>query len=408
MRATGEPVESCERNSRYGTLAVVLLLGSLWIHGLGDILRLGLIAPWTVALPASICLLLLDWGGGRPFMSPAGSRLGAGISLAGLTVLGLLSAFGSMDGAYGLAVVIAMASELALFLLLSSLVWTPAELTRLNRLVHSVGVIACALSVLAFLAVMPRLPAIVATPAAWSPRFGYVLDRGSTLRLVGLVGDPNFFALFSALPLMIGIGLRGRWRWLGTALISFAVLLTFSRSFAAALFVVLISYGVAISLRSRTGLRRALLGAAVGAALTVGVLQVEPLRETIEYRIERVGAESRFNIWRMLSFSEETLLRGEGIGAARERLGFYSHNTFIDFAFDTGLFGLLSFLSFVAFVSAAGVSNARGSPELRPWLLGWFVLVLMLNTFSLGFNPLVVSWAGVLCSPVTRQNSDLA
>lgn len=386
---------------------VPLLILALWVQGLVDLVSGH---PFLTSWVASVVLALL-WGTiamlcGRPLAPLRSAGAIAIVGWSGMTFFTALSALVGGANSYAVAVVCAQTGNLLLLALIGSSRFTRKDLLTLNRRILRIGAASCLLALVAFIPQLLDVKQIVADPQNWNPGLWYVLDRGVALRLTGLVGDPNFFALYATLPLALAIfELRSRWRILIGGLVLLVCLLTLSRSFAAAGAVTGLLW-----LARHAWMRRFPIKLAIGIMAlvvgSVGLLAVfQSWRSFALERWQLASDESRFNVWSRLRWTDDGWIFGRGVGASREQLGRYAHNTFIDMSYDVGFAGLSCWLLFLLAVSVVAWIHLRSDDGLGPWAIAWFVGMVMLTTFSLGFNPYLVVVGGVLVAAHARLSS---
>lgn len=127
-------------------------------------------------------------------------------------------------------------------------------------------------------------------------------------------------------------------------------------------------------------------------------------------RIELATQTPRFAMWsHLISGMKENWnpLFGAGLRGAQETLGgLYSHNSYFDVLYETGLPGFALWLSTLGYVTVIALGRIR-NVQLLPWIQTWLVLLVMFGAFSLVYNPFPWLIAGVLCaSPLKCEGCD--
>ncbi|MBX3173001.1 MAG: hypothetical protein KF709_01185 [Gemmatimonadaceae bacterium] len=221
-------------------------------------------------------------------------------------------------------------------------------------------------------------------------------------RALGLAHDPNFFSLWLAPGLLIGMSGRvasGFSRIAGLAVISTMILLALSRTVLVAVPVALavsvLSYAVFSNEPVRLR-RRALARLGMSALLLVSVLAgiaaaSSTLRTLVQSRFES-GAQTRVGRLQVIAdhVSPTDLVIGLGPRGAQQLLwGRYSHNTYVDVLVEFGIPGLGLWLAALAFAVIAFLKGLRQRVLLTPWPGIMVVAGAMLMTFSLLTHPML-------------------
>lgn len=278
------------------------------------------------------------------------------------------------------------------------------NLRSLNSRILWIGAGLAVIAIGLYLSALPRYTEIVAKPALWHSPIGYVLDQGGVLRLIGLAKDPNFYSLWMTLPLIGGL-IRGRFALLLWLPIALSVGMALSRSFFIALFVAsLILAPISWCNRSlRSSFNRLVT---IPSLMVLTTLCASLLWTNIEYISKRIAlAEQtpRFERWEILSgrMTEQwNPILGAGLRSAEMLLGGkYSHSTYLDALFETGIVGFTLWITILILSTIICFLNIKFSEgEYLPWAYTWIVLLVMFLSFSLLYHPFVWMVMGVLAN----------
>jgi hypothetical protein len=281
--------------------------------------------------------------------------------------------------------------SIVICILLSSVFRVGWTLTVQNKmLIYNAGVLIALLSIAMFLYF-----SVISRPVfgvdSIRPGFGYAIDRGVLIRLVGFADDPNFYVLGMILPLLIGMSEpKFKYRKIGLILISLSLVLTFSRSgLLAVIFGTGAFYFRRISVKLALGvIVVGLLSLALG--LVYGLL-IEGLKTSQTTTVDRSfsgGFDSRSNLLVLAMEKEDLKYFGNGIGRAKDAIGLHSHNSYFDYIFDAGLVPFAILLLIIIFfvldsffkstiLSAYTVSICVGAAALSIGFHPLFLLFLM-------------------------------
>lgn len=217
------------------------------------------------------------------------------------------------------------------------------------------------------------------------PGFGYAIDRGVLLRLVGFTSDPNFYCLGLMLPFLICIkerAIKNRKLILFVMIISF--ILTMSRSGA----IIMILGLVLLFFTDIKRFSSLLLYSVIFSLFTMAAIAIYggSLLVTENAELDRgfiTGILSRFNLVENIVKGYSFELFGNGIGKSKELIGYHSHNTYFDFLFECGVVPFIIFMSYVILMLRQLFKN------LNP--LSIFAILIFVSIFSvsLPFNPIV-------------------
>jgi len=219
------------------------------------------------------------------------------------------------------------------------------------------------------------------------PGYGYSIDRGVLLRLVGFADDPNFFSVAASLSLFIGLSRSNfKCRNFFLMLIAISMFFTFSRSGLLAIMVGLVfAFRNRISPRYFWTLLTLFIVSLVGYFLYGSIVSLLNLSaESVVDRSIEGGFLSRFNLIGMILTRSSLEFFGNGIGSAKALLGIHSHNTFFDFLFEGGYIP--------GFIYLAICSVFVFKAWLKPSLMSGFGVVVIASSavLSIGYQPILV------------------
>jgi|GEM_PF-2338724 len=399
-------------------VAVLMLFVSLHLYGVGVIKFYGLsIAPWDWAI-LILAFLSLIWLTAHGKALIIRSSFKPVLFLASLFTLWMgVSALVSPQTERGLTMLLLQMRNLFFLFLIGILFSNITSIAPLNGKLFRIGSVIAILAILMYIFSWFRYLEIVSSPRLWKPTIGYNLDQGGVLRLIGFARDPNFYSLWIALPFFIGFTKQFSLRHLLIFIpIGLSVILAMSRGFAIgflASIAILSLVGRIIKVKKRNlkeDVKRYIKMLFVGIALYLMV--VIGFQFIIGFdihqfakRIELVGETPRWNMWNQLkeAFTERwNPITGLGLRAAEESLeGAYSHNTYLDVLFETGLVGFAIFNLLLFYVTVFALKRITYL-EWIPYVQTWFVLLVMFGAFSLGYNPFTWLMIGVLTACPVR------
>lgn len=382
------------------------------MYGVGVIELFGLsIAPWDWAILglAFLWVTLLLY---RPFRIR--QSFIPVLTLAFFFTIWLgISAFFSSQPERALTMILLQLRNLVLILVIGTLFSDVNALGSLNRKLFWICGIIASFAVLMYVSALPRYSEILSNPSQWKPGIGYILDSGGVLRLIGFATDPNFYSLWIVPSFFVGLSLAfSPSRLVMAIIIGLSLALAMSRGFALAVLISTVILIVALlAARRRSVYVKRLMGAVtILAIITIGLASVMDydFLSMLEKRAELASQSPRFAMWhRILGEMAETWnpLVGVGLRGAEEILeGAYSHNSYLDVLFETGLAGFLIWTFLIGYTTLCALRRIKYQ-EWLPWVHAWFVLMVMFAFFSLVYHPFTWLVAGILtASPFGQQN----
>lgn len=396
-RRTPDPVEEQGASSRLLLGIVVVLLASLSAHGVYE-LRVGGVGfpPWAFGAVGSLLVVLLLHLSGAGRFRPLSPTKGIVGWYFLLTMWMVVASMRSSQPFSAFAVTGGQVVNLLLLCGVSTLGITRHGLRELNRLLFLTGVAVAVLSIILFIPAAMRFPDL-----ALREGVGWVYDRGLALRSRGLTTDPNFFSLYLALPLLIGLADRSLpGRRPGLVAIIVALFLAQSRTFVAALaFALLLGIAGMVRAGRQAGWQYARkvggLALVVGAIAVAGVSFDGPVRQSLLARVESVGDQSRLPKWAEAWHEMTDPLLGSGLMSLNRELGRFSHSTVLDVFVELGIVGLVLWAGFLGSVLLGWWRLCRWR-EAVPWFQMWVLVIVMSQAFSLLYNPIFILNASVL------------
>ncbi|TCP58976.1 hypothetical protein EV586_101175 [Tumebacillus sp. BK434] len=388
---------------RIAFLALFLIWLALHLSGVRVLFVEGgfSIAPWDVLTVPVFVWWLIYAARGRVNVS-RDLMIGIVLMLLFCTWIGI-EALRSPQPLRGFSMYGIMLRNVVLFLVVGTLLGQVQSLARLNRALFLTGTGIAVLALALFFRALGNLQVIAWDPDLWRPGIGYVLDQGGVMRLVGLAEDPNFYAIYMAVPLLIGFALRSHTRWLGIGVIGLSLVAANSRTFFLA-FAVSALLVLTAALLFRQGGRVAGYLKSIGASIMVvavagwiwSLLQGD-LVQLITKRFGLLEKSGRFELWdRLLANGTGDFWLGKGLRGTEQLLGgMYSHNSYLDLLVETGFVGLLLWGLFALFVSLKALQKLALADRL-PWVQMWFLLLPMMFAFSFLYNPFFWLLAAVL------------
>lgn len=398
----------------FGISAIVLLLLVLHFHGLGTIAVGGHI-DISLTDMAVIILGYLWLIYALAVRFSISRNLIIALILASVFAIWIgIEAFRSPEPVRGFTMFLLMLRDIAILWLVGSTLGSIQDLRQLNRAVFLIGVGVAVLSLALYLLAAMHYQDILGNQARWKPKIIYELGQAGILRLQGFAGDPNFYSLWMSISLFCGLTvskIRRLWKWLGITVIAVSILLALSRGFFVALVASTLLILLWLSLlHAKTSWRKYAKPIIVGA-IAIGLLALIPLPHIQESpvqllitRFQLTATTPRLGMWKeVLSDLPGQLLLGKGLRGAEWTLGgMYSHNSYLDLVFETGLIGFCLWALFAIFVTSLGLSKRK--LELLPWVHSWILTLFIFLFFSLLYNPFPWLIAATLVAvPKERQ-----
>lgn len=293
---------------------------------------------------------------------------------------------------------------LILFVALSGLLRGKATLQSINSTVFVIGATFSFIALVMYATDKAELTNFAAVSLVTELRLGLMIHVND-IRLTGFAHDPNFFCLWLTPALVCGLVApkASILRYFGIVVIGLAMLLTASRSalalFAATTLVTWLTVAVAPRRWSRMAsyFKTLLLGVLVGLPVMLAwVYQYGSPTETIARRME-YGGETRLGPLERIvdEFSAEQVLVGAGPRAIKDKLGYYSHNSYVEILVELGLLGLMCWLLFTGSVFLRAMSLIH-VPTLTPWAQMWLVSLGAMLAFSLIGSPMLALVSALL------------
>lgn len=304
---------------------------------------------------------------------------------------------------------LSMLLDLALFWIIGGAKNTKHDLHRLNCTVFTIGVIVSVLTLALYFLALTENPALPIIERLNISEIVGEVDRGRTIRIRGFSGDPNFFALYLSLPFFCGFtaNIRILKKFLGIFLISLTFFFTYSRG----LFVCLISSTLLLAFFSRhtkyTYLRHALLPIIAFSAFVLMIIlppfaSFRPMAwQTSRFNLVSIHSIPRISSWSILLTKFHHIwhaLIGFGLRSAENTLGIFSHNTYIDLLFDTGIFGSLLWMIFMFSVFRKIRITINENPDILPWIHSLILILFSFLFYSLLHNPILWTVSAVIMS----------
>jgi len=301
--------------------------------------------------------------------------------------------------------------NILLLFIIGSLFSEFVNIKILNYWIFWVGVSISALSVFLYLLVWSNYSEILTIQSLWKPNIIYILDQGGVLRLTGFAKDPNFYSLWMAPAFFVGLSLPfSIVRVIGILIIGLSCVLAMSRSFILAFLVSSLTLFFLIIFWAKTNYSYVMRIASILILIIIIVILFQALGfnflDFFFHRIELIEQTPRFAMWRNLIDSMSNNWNpffGTGLRGAQETLGgSYTHNSYFDVLFETGLPGLFLWLSLLCYVTIVALRRIR-STHWVPWIHTWLVLLVMFGAFSLVYNPFSWLISGMLCSSYLNE-----
>lgn len=409
-RVVGWKVKSSAHRIAVGLIILLFLSFHLWgvkVFNLGGLVR---VAPWDLAT----LLVIFIWiQFGLRHRIPLRKPLWTGIIFMTLFVTWIvLQSLRSPDTGRAITMVGLMMRNFVLLVTIGTMCSFINDLARLNRVIFLLGVVIASLSIIIYL-----LSSDVVGIRRPMGGIGYILDSYKVPRLIGFARDPNFFAMFISVSLFCGLGenkVKPILKRVGTATILIALSLTISRTMfvAAPLAILSVWFLQLIAQRRaprsiRVSFSRPIisLGIALIGLIIVLVILAKPLDDWTMLRFNTLADSPRFATWSTLTTDPMQLSFGKGLRGTESMLGGrYSHNSYLDILFDTGVIGLLLWAAFSTHVFGQAYRSIKRSSETVPWLQSFIMILIMMLGFSIIFHPIFWVISGILLGQSRLRN----
>ena len=220
-------------------------------------------------------------------------------------------------------------------------------------------------------------------------------------RLIGLARDPNFYAMFMSVSLMMGVAeahMGKALKWSGVAVITVAFVLTLSRTaiIAVPLSVILVTllHHRMKAYPSNSSFLKSLLPWITVLLVVVFVftflsVMMRPVFDWAIYRFLNILDSPRLDLWAVLVADPSVFLAGEGLRSSSLILGgSSSHNSYLDILFETGILGLILWVAFAVYIAKRGLALIRLETAAVPWLQALLMVMMMMATLSITYHPI--------------------
>jgi hypothetical protein len=274
---------------------------------------------------------------------------------------------------------------------------------RTRRWLMAAGAAFSLIAIAGWLNAIRNYAQIAASRSLHDPQIFYVFSEGQ-LRLQGLREDPNFFFIINLIPLVMGISLirerRALWPVVGTGLILAASVLTFSRS--GALLLGLLVFFLFVGDLTRFNVRRLFLTVSaivlivVGARFVSDAYGLPDVGQIMTARFERgteSGGSGRTRLWAGAwdGFTDAVVF-GQGGRYTYRTYGQYAHNDYLEMLSSHGLVGFALMAGMWLYVVAAIASRylaARLVPLFSYSALCFLIMLGASFFFTIYYNPYI-------------------
>lgn len=386
------------RPTSAGTLIVVLLFAAMNLgthFSVGFVLR---VLPIDIAIGAALLYTLLA----RRFVIRLPAGLFVLLVLIALNAAYELASVIFIDGgaSENLSLGVALVRNAALVLVIAQLDY---DADRTRAWITAAGAAFSVIAIGGFLRATHDSARILSSHAFDNPGIFYTVDN-LQIRLQGLREDPNFFFIINLIPLLMGVSLirqRARlWSVAATAVIVVASLLTFSRS-GALLLALLLAFLFAVDL-TRLKVGRIFLAVAAMVAVVLGsqllaeTYNLPDIAQVMFSRFERAGetgGSGRAYLWSAVwdGFTQAVVF-GQGGRYSLRAFGHYAHNDYLEMLSSHGLVGfalMTGMWLYIALFIAARSLARRLAPLFGYSALCFLSLLGASFFFTIYYNPYI-------------------
>jgi O-antigen ligase len=219
------------------------------------------------------------------------------------------------------------------------------------------------------------------------PGYGYAIDRGILLRLVGMADDPNFYALASLLPFLLALYTKEiKYRKVILFSILLSVVFTFSRT---GIVIYVLAFSLSLLNKNKGKIHIIMILSITTILCIMSWKMIYFLTIDFSHVVNRsfdTGIMSRFALLESVygRADENLKIFGNGVGISKDLIGLHSHNTYFDYLFEGGIVAFMIFMIF-SFLSTFNSFVKKG------YLHGFNICIFVSAfTLSLSFNPILI------------------
>ncbi|MBI5563154.1 MAG: O-antigen ligase family protein [Deltaproteobacteria bacterium] len=275
--------------------------------------------------------------------------------------------------------------------------------SRVRAWLMYVGVFFSLAAIAGYLYAQSIYSQILSTRSMWESDVFWTMEAGH-LRLQGLQADPNFFFIVNLIPLFFGISLvrdeKSIRAFAGTGIILAASVLTFSRSGAVLLALLLLVFFAGDI--ARVNVTKLFVTFAVLIALFIAAHFISAaynlpyVEDIIVERFERgteTGGSGRLYLWSAAwDGFKDAMVFGKGGRYIFREYGQYVHNDFLEMLSSHGLAGFISMMSmwiYIAFHVMSNYFQRRGNVLFLYASLLFFFLFVVSFFFTMYYQPFI-------------------
>ncbi|MBI4686412.1 MAG: O-antigen ligase family protein [Nitrospirae bacterium] len=293
----------------------------------------------------------------------------------------------------GLAQFMRVIRNFILFLLIILSLRNTDELKKINLAIFIVGIFFACIVIGLYFNGLNNSPKNI---CGSFKTIGVRADGEGVLRASGLIDEPNSLALLLTMSFLCVIWLNNLskpLKYLGSFIIFIAIMLTFSKTVLASLFISPFIIGFLGLQKDRYSFLKNLKALLIFICLAIPLLLVIDVNfiEAIKQRVALAGMPShaRFQIWYPLYQAiGENPMFGGGLMAAHKILKAYSHNSYLDILIDIGLIGFAFFLLIVIsiYILLRRKRNHEFYSLIMPWNYIFIIIIIFFFFFSFDMN----------------------